>query len=71
MIYELITGKILFPGTGDLEVLCNIFDVRGTPNVYDWPECEQFPNYLPFNEILENSKKLEGVESCKLDEIIK
>ena len=50
VIYELVTGKILFPGSGDLEVLCNIFEVRGTPKLDEWPECESMPCYLPFND---------------------
>ena len=50
VIYELLTGKILFPGTGDLEVLCNIFEIRGTPRLEEWPECESMPCYMPFND---------------------
>ena len=48
LIYELHTKKHLFGGTGDLEVVCKIFEVLGSPK--DWPECEDMPCYLPMGE---------------------
>ena len=47
---ELLTTQILFPGTSDIDQLCKIFDVFGTPSEEDWPEVVNLPNYLPFNE---------------------
>ena len=38
-----------FPASSDIEQLCKIFEVCGTPTAEDWPECEQLPTYLPFN----------------------
>ena len=38
-----------FPASSDIEQLCTIFDILGTPTVEDWPEVEQLPTYLPFN----------------------
>lgn len=48
---ELLTNDgHFFPASSDIEQLCKIFDVLGTPNVEtDWPECESLPTYLPFN----------------------
>ena len=39
-----------FAASSDIEQLCKIFQVLGTPSTEDWPECEQMPNYLPFND---------------------
>ena len=50
-IYELLTGKLLFEGSSDIEVVSRIFEVLGTPTIDEWPECEDMPCYLPFNEI--------------------
>ncbi len=50
-IYELLTSKLLFEGTSDIEVVSRIFEVLGTPTTDEWPECEDLPCYLPFNEI--------------------
>ena len=39
-----------FPASSDIEQLCKIFEILGTPDVEtDWPECESMPTYLPFN----------------------
>ena len=46
----MITGQVLFPGSSDIDQLCKIFDVFGTPSETDWPEVVNLPNYLPFNE---------------------
>ena len=31
LIYELNTGDVLFAGTSDIEVICKLFNIRGTP----------------------------------------
>ena len=39
-----------FAASSDIEQLCKIFEILGTPDVEnDWPECESMPTYLPFN----------------------
>ena len=38
-----------FAASSDIEQLCKIFELCGTPKVEDWPECEEMPTYLPFN----------------------
>lgn len=40
-----------FPASSDIEQLCNIFEVTGTPSVEEWPEVESLPTYLPFNPV--------------------
>ena len=50
VMYELTTGEVLFGGTSDIEVVCKLFSVRGTPKPEEWPECEQMPCYLPFED---------------------
>lgn len=50
-IFELLTGKLLFEGSSDIEVVSRIFEVLGTPKFDEWPECEDMPCYLPFSEI--------------------
>ena len=47
---EMLTGQIIFPGSSDIDQLCKIFDVFGTPSEEDWPEVADLPNYLPFND---------------------
>ena len=71
VIFELVTGKILFLGTGDLEVLCNIFDIRGTPKLEEWPECESLPCYLPFNDCEPKTMLPDDKISPKLNELLK
>ena len=39
-----------FSASTDIEQLCKIFEVLGTPNPSEWPEVEHLPNYLPFND---------------------
>ena len=50
VMYELTTGEVLFGGTSDIEVVCKLFSIRGTPKPEEWPECEQMPCYLPFED---------------------
>ena len=45
-----MSDKILFEGTSDLEVICKIFEIRGTPVAGEWPECEALPCYIPFED---------------------
>ena len=45
----LVNDGSFFAASSDIEQLCNIFDVTGTPKPDDWPEVEDFPTYLPFN----------------------
>lgn len=49
-MFELMTDKILFAGSSDLEVICKIFEIRGTPVAEEWPECEGMPCYIPFED---------------------
>ena len=47
---ELLTNDgQFFRASSDIEQLCKIFEVLGTPTTEDWPEAEQLPTYLPFN----------------------
>ncbi len=50
LLYELYTGKVLFAGTSDIEVICKLFTIIGTPKENEWPECESMPCYLPFQD---------------------
>jgi len=50
VIFELLTDKILFEGSSDLEVVCKVFEIRGTPVEGEWPECEGMPCYIPFED---------------------
>ena len=45
----LVNDGHFFPASSDIEQLCKIFEVLGTPTVEDWPSVESLPNYLPFN----------------------
>ena len=51
VLAELLTNDgHFFPASSDIEQLCKIFEVLGTPKVEDWPEVEDLPTYLPFAE---------------------
>lgn len=39
----------MFPGRADLEQVCLIFSMLGTPNVKDWPEVRRLPDYGKVN----------------------
>lgn len=65
-LYELMTGKILFQGTSDIEVVAKIFEVLGTPK--DWPEVEDLPCYLPFADSVGSG--LSDIESEEIKEIL-
>ena len=49
VLAELLTNDgHFFPASSDIEQLCKIFEILGTPKVEEWPEVEHLPNYLPF-----------------------
>ena len=39
-----------FDASTDIEQLCRIFEIMGTPSEEDWPDVVDLPNYLPFND---------------------
>lgn len=51
------TGIALFPGVNDVvDQLERIFSIRGVPNINQWPEVINLPNYfvyqfLPYQEL--------------------
>ena len=42
--YEMMTGKLLFQGETDIEILHSIINIFGPPDKEDWPEWTQLPN---------------------------
>jgi serine/threonine protein kinase len=42
---ELLAGKPLMPGQGELDQLKLIFGLLGTPTAEDWPGVKQLPNW--------------------------
>lgn len=44
----LCAGKALFAGTGEIDQLGRIFQVRGTPSDANWPEARNLPLYCEF-----------------------
>ena len=56
-----------FPATSDIEQLCKIFEVLGTPTTEDWPEAEQLPTYLPFQD--QSAKDLQSVIQARRDQV--
>jgi serine/threonine protein kinase len=74
IMYEMLTGKPLFPGDCEIGQLFKIFQVTGTPNEEVWPNVFKLPDYkstfpiwLPRN--LQDI--LPGVESDAIDLIEK
>ncbi|XP_074063036.1 cyclin-dependent kinase 20 isoform X5 [Macrotis lagotis] len=59
---ELLNGSPLFPGENDIEQLCCVLQVLGTPSPQVWPEITELPDYnkisfkeqlpLPLDEVL-------------------
>ncbi|XP_078003960.1 cyclin-dependent kinase 20 isoform X1 [Phascolarctos cinereus] len=59
---ELLNGSPLFPGENDIEQLCCVLRVLGTPSPQVWPEITELPDYnkisfkeqlpLPLDEVL-------------------
>ncbi|KAF6779079.1 hypothetical protein AHF37_01627 [Paragonimus kellicotti] len=45
ILYEMITGKVLFPGDSEIDELFLIFRMLGTPNEYTWKGVSNFPDY--------------------------
>jgi cell division cycle 2-like protein len=41
---ELLTGKPLFPGEGEIDQMNRIFKAMGTPNEDNWPGVTSLPN---------------------------
>ncbi|XP_011912306.1 PREDICTED: cyclin-dependent kinase 20 isoform X2 [Cercocebus atys] len=42
---ELLNGSPLFPGENDIEQLCYVLRILGTPNPQVWPELTELPDY--------------------------
>ncbi|XP_048475884.1 cyclin-dependent kinase 20-like [Rhincodon typus] len=42
---ELLNNSPLFPGENDIEQLCCVLRVLGTPNERIWPEIKELPDY--------------------------
>uniref|UniRef100_A0A2I3GJV3 Cyclin-dependent kinase 20 n=1 Tax=Nomascus leucogenys TaxID=61853 RepID=A0A2I3GJV3_NOMLE len=42
---ELLNGSPLFPGENDIEQLCYVHRILGTPNPQVWPELTELPDY--------------------------
>nr|XP_054513746.1 cyclin-dependent kinase 20 isoform X5 [Pan troglodytes] len=59
---ELLNGSPLFPGKNDIEQLCYVLRILGTPNPQVWPELTELPDYnkisfkeqvpMPLEEVL-------------------
>jgi serine/threonine protein kinase len=48
VLYEIVTGKVLFPGESELKQLQKIYKVMGAPNERTWPNITQkslYPHY--------------------------
>ncbi|KAF7232853.1 hypothetical protein EG68_10829 [Paragonimus skrjabini miyazakii] len=45
ILYEMITGKVLFPGDSEIDELFLIFRMLGTPNDHTWKGVSKFPDY--------------------------
>jgi serine/threonine protein kinase len=42
---EMLTGRALFPGTSDIDQICRIRDVLGSPTLENWPGAEALPDW--------------------------
>ena len=47
---ELWNRNYLFPGTGQIDQLCKIFDLRGSITSENWPTASECPDYMEFSE---------------------
>ncbi|CAL8105696.1 unnamed protein product, partial [Calicophoron daubneyi] len=45
IVYEMITGKVLFPGDSEIDQLFIIFQVFGTPSEEDWAGVSEMPDF--------------------------
>lgn len=45
ILAEVLAGRPLFPGNSDLDQICKIIEVLGTPNPIDWPGLEELPDW--------------------------
>lgn len=41
---EMLLGKPLFPGEGEIDQINKIFQTLGSPNEAKWPGCSSLPN---------------------------
>ncbi|XP_010608891.1 cyclin-dependent kinase 20 isoform X2 [Fukomys damarensis] len=65
---ELLNGSPLFPGENDIEQLCCVLRILGTPNPQVWPEITELPDYnkisfkeqapVPLEEVLPDASPL-------------
>ncbi|KAJ9510851.1 hypothetical protein QJQ45_027737 [Haematococcus lacustris] len=46
---ELLTGKALFPGQGDLDYIDKMVQLLGTPTETEWPGLKKLPNFKMIN----------------------
>lgn len=44
---EMVTGKPLFPGDSEIDLLFKIFSLLGTPDEYVWPGVTSLPDFNP------------------------
>jgi len=44
ILIEILTGRVLFPGKGEMDQLAKIFQVLGTPLEIEWPEYASMPH---------------------------
>jgi len=59
---EVLTGKILFKGIGELEMLFLIFETFGVPSTAEWPE---FDKLLKLTNVKFQMPKIKPTESLK------
>ena len=66
---EMITGEVLFKGTCDIEQICKIFKVLGTPTEKLYPGCMKLPNLPRLRLIWPYSgfSELHGLDQNSLD----
>ncbi|CAI4226060.1 unnamed protein product [Auanema sp. JU1783] len=50
ILAELLLRNPIFPGESDLDQLCKIFKVLGTPTEEDWPEMTSLTDYVKIKE---------------------
>ena len=63
---ELILGKPLFNGDGQLQIVIKIIELLGTPNVKDWPESSDI-SYFQHYQLPEYPRTLEKVVPPNFD----
>jgi len=54
VLIEFLTGRVLFPGKGEMNQLDRIFAVLGTPTKEEWPKYSTFPHVTRFGDKWKN-----------------